>query len=554
MAKSELIDTEYYTLSADDILFDYQEGIVRASTNVKFISSELELKADELTVDTSTNEIKAKGDKLLLITPEREIVGNEIIYNYKKLEGVIYQAETEFEELNFQGDSVKIINDESERLVIKGASFTPCIMPEPHYHLKAEEISIIPDDRIIAHNLQFYWANIRLITFPGYVFKYKTDEMGRRILESQIPIPKIGYSTADGINLELIYPYEFGNNSSGKLLFSGSQYGDREFNLDNIYNINDEMFLKSYYNYLQEDEIEEQELSTRLYYQLNKRLSLENGILIQRSYDEILEEKEKISSALIYNWKNYYFKTILSYNFLEKLREEELNFRYRKDNFSFSIYHDYLNELLDRQNYIFTYKDNPSHLKLNYKEGYDVDYIPELELKVNKNLLLSLARIEDNDVFYSRAKMTDKFSTPIFEKGNLNYNFQGSLDYMIYTEPVRDYYAILKLGAGSKYKRAVNKKINIESNLSLDKYFSSGFAVYPEDKVDEDFIIKSKLSVEVKTPAPESAWILSTEGIYKINEKEWEELDLKIKRKYDCYSLSFGYGFEDSSLEFDIDF
>src|SRR5690554_613014 len=138
--RAEEIDVAYpYIISADgDIIYDHQEGVLTASGNTRFVIEDLEILADKLMIYYREELILAEGDELIFQAGGQTFRGKALEYNYREGTGVIRKPAGRFNELSIAGDEIRFL--ETDNYQLQKVELTPCILPQPHYSLKAREI------------------------------------------------------------------------------------------------------------------------------------------------------------------------------------------------------------------------------------------------------------------------------------------------------------------------------------------------------------------------------------------------------------------------------
>ena len=105
---------------------------------------------------------------------------------------------------------------------------------------------------------------------------------------------------------------------------------------------------------------------------------------------------------------------------------------------------------------------------------------------------------------------------------------------------------------GIDYK--VNEKFKFGGSLNWKKVITEGKYLISDDEIEEENLINHNLSLDFKTPQPQSSLDLRNIGEYDLTDEEWEEIKFKLSRKLDCYSFSFSYEVIDKAfaIEFNI--
>jgi len=151
------------------------------------------IKAGSAQIDVTTGMAELKG----IVTVE---TGDSVVSSEKAYVD-IRTGEVSFE--NFEG---RISDDRVKGYIyLNGAEFTQkdgsyklgegylttCELPQPHYRIEAESIEFVEGDYIIARNVSYFEANMRLLKLPVLTIPLKEQE--------RITLPEFGWSSADGV-------------------------------------------------------------------------------------------------------------------------------------------------------------------------------------------------------------------------------------------------------------------------------------------------------------------------------------------------------------------
>jgi len=308
------LSEDFYDLTADNISYQQQQGILEATGAVKFAAAGYRFEADELTVYLQENKVIARGKPLRVITEEEEFFGTGLTFNYETGEGEFLEAETKIDEVTFRGNKLRTVTDDEfdHILELEEALYTPCLLPDPHYSLRASKVTLYPGDRVVAQDASFYWGDLRLIALPYYVIEYieDPDDPEERVLADTGFIYEIGYDTQEGLYLELSYPYEVGDWMEGHFFYSNTMRGTEVREFRNNWAITDNLALETGYDFQEFEEeyfLEEMEndedyqwqedFSTTLTYTPVDHFSLKTG------YD-FLDEEGEWESRFFAGWEH----------------------------------------------------------------------------------------------------------------------------------------------------------------------------------------------------------------------------------------------------------
>ncbi len=551
--------SEPYLLEADNINYDYRQEKVYADEEVVFISDDIIINADKLVIDIVKTMVIAEGKKVILKSSERKVTGRHLEFNYSNGSGKFYGASSKVEQLKFKGKVIEITDGKDYKYKIKNAAFTPCIFAKPHYQLKANSVKIYPGDKIIGEDISFWWGDTKLFQLPYYVMKYREGVNGTELVAS-IPLPRVGYNSRQGIIIEMDYPYQLNNSSDGNIYININQAGDREVKIDNVYDLKKNLTLKSLYNYdkvIEDDKSDINELySTVLTYKLNNNYSIRNELRYEKETENGNSQIDKLFAAgLTYNKNKLNFDTLIAYNFSREKRQEELLINYDiNDNSNVELYGQYFNEIPEKYSYSYS-SIAPVEWEIIYRDGYDIDYSPYLKFNLPElagiKTGLELGRITSDTITLDKARVDLSFAKEVEPLSNFYLSCQENYSMNLYNGGQEKAQAFTSEIEG-RYGHQLNEGTKINAGLTWLKTITGGNYLLEDDKIEEEETVSSLLSLEILTPQPQSAWIINNNNSYNLQTDEWDNINIEVIRKYDCYSLQVDYNFIDSSYGFSI--
>ncbi len=122
----------------------------------KIVYGDIELSADRVNVDYEIHEIQAEGTEDSLGNPVGEPIfkdGPDVYetekmrYNFKSEKAIIKGVVTQQGEGIMHGNTVK--RDQRGDLYIDRAKYTTCNRPDPHFHIEARKLKLVPNDKIM---------------------------------------------------------------------------------------------------------------------------------------------------------------------------------------------------------------------------------------------------------------------------------------------------------------------------------------------------------------------------------------------------------------------
>jgi LptD protein len=143
--------------------------------NAHVTYGKVDLTADYMEIDLAKNEVKATYSLDSLENPVGKpvfkdgsdmFVADLIRYNFQSKKGLVSGVVTQQGEGYIHGDRVKF-NEEMESF-INDAKYTTCNLPNPHFHIKAKKIKMIPEKKVITG--PFYMQVNDIPTPLGFAF------------------------------------------------------------------------------------------------------------------------------------------------------------------------------------------------------------------------------------------------------------------------------------------------------------------------------------------------------------------------------------------------
>ncbi|MFW6273602.1 MAG: LPS-assembly protein LptD [Halanaerobium sp.] len=522
-----------YTLRGDEISFREQEDIIIFAGNASFNSDDFTIEADRFTVDRAAKTVKAK-DQVLLISDRNELSGDSLEYNYQTDQGTLYGADTEIGELKLSGSRLNILSTSPVEGVLDDAEFTSCIREEPHYHFEAKEIRINPDNTVGIYSIVPHILNVPVFYLPYYSVTYDSDaEDGEQSLSSTYPFPTVGYEQRVGVTVEFSYPYQLSENNSGKFYYWKAGDEEKDINFEHNYNFSDNLSFKVNYNYLyeydtDEDVIDEEEedASTSLYYSRD-RLNLETGL-----YRDLMKNEDK---NLYFIETDYSFKSGIN----AELRQE------------------YDDKERTAETYVLSGNSRPISWNLKYIDGESYNYYPYLSLDsaayYGFSPYVSFGRVENGGKELNKYRFGYDFNYNLDLPLGFSYHLDHRYRLDNYRSGYDQNYHYRRLNTGIRYRKQLTDRININTALFYEENTVGGESPLPDDREDEDELLRPSLSLDLKGELPQSAWFIDSDGEYNLRTEEWDEITLRIRKKEDCFNAFVGYEFIEDSIVFGLE-
>ncbi|MGM0499594.1 MAG: LPS-assembly protein LptD [Bacillota bacterium] len=529
---AEVEPGDNYVLRADDITFLQAEGLVLFEGNASFKSSDFVVESNKITVDTNTKTIKAL-DQVVIHSDKDDLYGDSLTYNYESEKGELYGAEGSIGELNFSGKTLKILAVSPVEAEMEAAEFTPCIRKEPHYHFKAKEIKINDDNTLdIFHIVPYVWK-IPVFYLPYYSVEYDPDDE-ESPLKNTFPVPKLGYDSDRGLTAEFKYPYQLNDKTSGEIFYltEGREYDRYEVRrITNFYQLSDNFTIKNRYDYLYNYDLDDEELD---------------------------DYEEEFFSSLKYDRGQYAIEAGVGRDLRAEDNENRylLTGRYRflnGLNTSFRQEYDFDWERV-KERYLMNYNQHSINWNLKYIDGESYNYYPYLTLDFPSVLgvktTLGTGRVENEGVELNkeRVNLRYNFAYPLAEGISYHLGYNYRLDH--YRSDYDYNYHYTSLNTGFRYKTRLNQKMKLDSSLFFEKNYPWGKSPLPDDREDQDRLIKPGLSLNFDRDLEQSSFKISSNAIYDLDLEDWDEINLRFTQNEDCYSFYLNYEFVDEAFSF----
>ncbi|MBC7321005.1 LPS-assembly protein LptD, partial [bacterium] len=179
------------------------QELVVAVGNIYAEYKDIILKASYLELDPKTWILKAEGN--VSVTQEKNtLTGERLILFLKEDKFQLDNVKGEVTDRNVKGfiyiRGSSLERDPEGSIKGKWMSFTTCDLETPHYHIKARELEIYPQERLYARDVSFYIGNTKIFSLPYYnlLFDYP---------DRQPFIPEIGNSTDKGYYIKTFYSH-----------------------------------------------------------------------------------------------------------------------------------------------------------------------------------------------------------------------------------------------------------------------------------------------------------------------------------------------------------
>ncbi|MDP8299968.1 MAG: LPS assembly protein LptD [Candidatus Tantalella remota] len=195
-------------VDGDKVEYFEKDGKIVAEGDVSITYGDVKLSCDRIEVNTKARQALCEGN-VLIEQPGRTLSGDRIRYDFAAKRGEIVGAEVEAFPWFGQAEETGKVGD--NEYVLKKGFISTCDLDLPHYRLKANEIRIFPNDKVIAKNVTAYIGKVPVLWFPYYY---------QPMIQTKAKVQFIPGSTSDwGYFLLSAWRMHIKGNSKADILF-----------------------------------------------------------------------------------------------------------------------------------------------------------------------------------------------------------------------------------------------------------------------------------------------------------------------------------------------
>ena len=554
-----------YLLRGDQITFSQETGIVIFAGNAYFKAEDFVVKAERFELDTKNKVLKASAG-VLIESEKDDIRGQSLEYNYGEETGSLYGAEGSLGEIYFSGSKLDIFSTSPLAGNFAEAEFTPCRRDDPHYHFKAKEIKINPDNTLSIYDIVPYIGDIPVFYLPYYSVTYDPEAaQGAGQFSETFPVPQLGYDTEKGITVEFSYPYQIGALNSGKIYYwkAGSDLErDEERIFSNQHQLTDNLSFKNKYYYLYDYDFEDEELDDEEEDFISSFEYRRSNYRVEAGYmaDLMPEDTEnKLFIDADYSFKNGLNTGLRKeYNLdTEKVDKTVYTADYQfQTGVKASFFQEYESQELLKEKYLLSHNQTAVNWRLLYQEGEDYNYYPYLDVSFpvfySFKAALGTGRVENGGVELNKDRLNLNYNQSWQLPAGFSYHLSHSYRLDHYRSSYDQNYHYFVLNTGFRYQRQLTEKTALKSALFYKEDRTRGSSPLVDDREDEQRLLKPSLSIDLKGAYPDSAWSIETDAEYDLDIEDWEEINLRLRKKEDCFDLFIGYEFIEDSINFGL--
>jgi hypothetical protein len=150
-----------------ELLLLYKDAVIKyGSMNIKGAEVEGDMKSNEVTARYVLDTTGKKVGIPVFTDESQEYQAEQMRFNFKTKKGIVHKLVTQQGEGYVHGENV--YKDSLENLYNHKAKYTTCDLPEPHFHIGASRIKMIPNKKVLAGPFNLYINDIW--TPLGFIF------------------------------------------------------------------------------------------------------------------------------------------------------------------------------------------------------------------------------------------------------------------------------------------------------------------------------------------------------------------------------------------------
>ena len=175
IANTSEIETTINYSARDSIFYDLKTQKLKLYGDSKIDYGEINLEAYEILVDWTDKTLDAnfildstgkKIGKPIFSEGNQSYETDKITYNFDSRKAKIKGIVTQLDDAYMQGEDVK--KNEYDELFISHAKYTTCNLAEPHFHISANKIKVIPGKKVVSGPFHLKFGDVP--TPLGFIF------------------------------------------------------------------------------------------------------------------------------------------------------------------------------------------------------------------------------------------------------------------------------------------------------------------------------------------------------------------------------------------------
>jgi len=153
-------------VNGDKVEYLHEQNEIVGTGNININYGDVNLTCDKIIVRTDTKVGICEGN-VKITQPGGFFEGEKIEYNFAEKTGSIVNGTVRADPIYGHADRVEKVSE--KKVVLDNGYITTCDRPKPHYRVRAKQIRLYLDDKVIAKHVFFYIGNFPVIYIPYYV-------------------------------------------------------------------------------------------------------------------------------------------------------------------------------------------------------------------------------------------------------------------------------------------------------------------------------------------------------------------------------------------------
>jgi lipopolysaccharide assembly outer membrane protein LptD (OstA) len=203
----DALDSKVEYKARDSMRFALKEKKIYLYGAAEVKYEQIELKAEYVEIDWSTNVVHAEGrpdslgkiiGKPVFSEGAQTFDADKMDYNFKSKKGRISGVFTRQGEGYLHGDQVK--KNEKDEFFVKNGKYTTCNLPDhPHFYINASKIKVIPKDKIVSGPANLVIEDVPTpLAVPFGIFPNSTSRSSGIVFPTYGESPGLGFFLQEG--------------------------------------------------------------------------------------------------------------------------------------------------------------------------------------------------------------------------------------------------------------------------------------------------------------------------------------------------------------------
>ena len=176
---------EPIVVNGDNVEYFHEKKMVTGAGNVSIKYKDIELTCDKITVYLDTREAIAEGN-VRVTQKGAYFTGERLNYNFETKKGTVLKGYINATPFYGKADEVNKIENKDEFKLAEGY-VTTCDLENPHYRVRAKEVLIYLNDKVVAKHIFMYVGKVPVLYWPYYVQPLKEKKSHLTVIPGQNP-------------------------------------------------------------------------------------------------------------------------------------------------------------------------------------------------------------------------------------------------------------------------------------------------------------------------------------------------------------------------------